>query len=131
MDIIAEREKGNAALRFVDIYRTCDAFHGASQEHKKTHPACQQSLQPLLSKEVIRGLGVEEVFSCTTCGYTSERYKLYNEVKNSGRGRRAVQHNTSLQIGLYSTTIGTTGIRFFHAWTLRYHQKADSKRGLI
>ena len=104
-------ESVQECLRFVDLIAVCKAYHSANLEHKTSNPTCQEILFPLGTDEKTRGLGVEEVFSCHKCSYKSKKYKLYNEMRTSQRGRPAVKHNQQLQVGLFSTPISSTSIR--------------------
>ncbi|XP_062577982.1 uncharacterized protein LOC134239870, partial [Saccostrea cucullata] len=64
-----------------------------------------------LATEERRGLGSRLGLCCTTCGYASRRYNLYEEVESKTRGRKAATVNYGLQVGLSQTPIGNDGMR--------------------
>ena len=99
--------------RIVDMTLMATAYHEAQQNHIKIQPACCNVLLPRQELEVQRGLGVEEVFGCNSCGFCSKRYKLYSTQYNQHRrpGRAAVAQNVGLQIGLHNTSIASAAIR--------------------
>ena len=68
-------------------------------------------------KEVKKGLCWKQALKCKNCTYTSNLYKLYNEVPSPGRGAKTAAPNLGLQVGLQESTCGNTKARVIIAST--------------
>ena len=83
----------------------------AALEHQRLHPGCDGQPNLMAEAEECRGLAVSEAMQCKTCGFTTQRQKLYTEIPQKGPGRRTATPNMAFQVGLYNTGIATAGAR--------------------
>ena len=61
------------------------------------------------------GLFSSVIMICTSCGYSSPRTKLYQEISSSRPGRKAAAGNTRLQLLLQDMPIGQTELQLIFA----------------
>ena len=59
----------------------------------------------------VRGLATRMVILCTSCGYISLRYTLYEEVETKSQGWKAAAIYLGLQVGLSQTPLGNVWMR--------------------
>ena len=81
------------------------------KEHSTLNPICNGFLEWDMSKEGRWGLGNSEVAKCDSCPYESKRFKLYEELRTSKRGRKAAKMNIGAQTALSQTPISTSSYR--------------------
>ena len=98
-------------LRFVQAEKFEQLWQNAIQGHSKSEPTCTGTLE--LDKDGERQVGLcwQERIKCNTCGYLSEREKLYNEVDRGRRGRKVAAPNLAVQVGLTHTPMANTGLQ--------------------
>ena len=98
-------------LWFVQAEKFEQLWQNAIQGHSKSEPTCTGTLE--LDKDGERQVGLywQERIKCNTCGYLSEREKLYNEVDRGRRGRKIAAPNLAVQVGLAHPPMANTGLQ--------------------
>ena len=98
-------------LRFVQAEKFEQLWQNAIQGNSKSEPTCTGILE--LDKDSERQVGLcwQERIKCNTCGYLSEREKLYNEVDRGRRGRKVAAPNLAVQVGLTHMPMANTGLQ--------------------
>ena len=90
---------------------TADLFHQASKEHVTMSPECHGKLVFNDNQSRQWGLAWQMSLSCNVCTYISNRKKLYREVEENKRGRKAAAINRGLQVGLSKNRVANYGAR--------------------
>ena len=90
---------------------TADLFHQASKEHLTMSPECDGKLVFDDQQSRQWGLAWQMAVSCNVCTYISDRKKLYREVNENRRGRKAAAINRALQVGLSKNRVANYGAR--------------------
>jgi hypothetical protein len=109
-----EKNIDNSEMRLISTHKYAEMWNTAIREHKST--ACNEG-QFTVHKELKKGLGWKQSLKCINCVYTSDMFKLYNEVFGTGRGAKRAKCNVGLQIGLQDSPIGNTRARMLVAST--------------
>lgn len=81
-----------------------------SASRQGRRPPCDGKLAWDESSEK-RGLVWAAVLKCSTCGYKSKKYKLYDEIDSGSRGRKWARPNAGIQVGLAHLGLASTGLR--------------------
>lgn len=97
----------------VEKSRLLDLINRCSKQHMDLN-TCNEMNWDLVDFEPW-GLFSSVVLTCTSCGYRSERTKLYEEVNTEGPGRKAAVGNVRLQLLLQDMPIGPTELQLIFA----------------
>ena len=73
--------------RLLNLGKWMDMINDVTSPHQDCRPGCRGPLQGNLKSEDRRGLATRMVILCTSCGYISWRYTLYEEVETKSPGR--------------------------------------------
>ena len=97
--------------RLLNLGKWMDMINDVTSPHQDCRPGCRGPLQGNLKSEDRRGLATRMVILCTSCGYISWRYTLYEEVETKSPGRKAAAIYSGLQVGLSQTPLGNVWMR--------------------
>lgn len=86
-------------------------FNDAFKGHYAQSPTCTGSLVWKEDSCKAWGLGWTVGLKCDKCEYTTVGHKLFDEVKNEGRGRKAAKCNRGVAMSLLRNGIGPTGLQ--------------------
>ncbi len=91
--------------------KTADLWNNSYKCHHKEHPLCKGSL--VYNETGCKKWGTvwKIQLKCTNCSFVSGQEKLYNEVQQNTRGRKAADINVRLALGTSTQGIGPSGTR--------------------
>ena len=95
----------------LNLGKLMNMINDVTSLHQDCRPGCRGPLQWNLKSEDRRWLATKMGILCTSCGYISGRYTLYEEVETKSPGRKAAAVNLGLQVGLSQTPLGNDGMR--------------------
>ena len=94
--------------RLLEMNKTAELFETAYKEHSVLHSSCQGKITWNWENERQWGLCWSEGLHCTLCSYQTQRMKLYDEINNTGKGRKAAKPNVGIQVGLAGSSISNS-----------------------
>jgi hypothetical protein len=103
----AEKE----TYRLIHVRKNEEMWYAVYTEHRAKFPDCNGMLQWDTQREIQHGLCWEEACVCTLCPYSSERFRLYQEIDTGKRGKKAAAPNVGIHVGLSQTSMGYEGVR--------------------
>lgn len=96
--------------RVVDRDLTVSMINNLTISHLQQSKKCKSPNFEIL-QEKQWGLGWTWILKCNNCAFISESFKLFREVENCTRGRKAGSVNYGFQTGITNTNIGNDGAR--------------------
>ena len=113
--VVTHAMEGNT-YRLLHINKTCDMFNSAYRQHREESPDCPTYLKFDFQQERQKGVCWKETLRCESCGFQSERNKLYEELTTPNRGAKTAKPNIGLWVALMDNPImGTTLQEIFMA----------------
>ena len=101
----------NETYRIFNMQKVEDLWNIAITGHKQYMQYCCGRLVWDYASEKAQGLCWSERLRCKDCGYTSQYYKLFQDIRTGKKGRPAGDLNIRLQVGLSHTMISNSAIQ--------------------
>lgn len=91
--------------------KNADMWNLEVRNHSVASPSCDGHLNWDDDNSEKRGLCWAAILQCTLCKYTSKKYKLYEEVENTSRGRKRAKPNAGIQVGVARLGLASSGLQ--------------------
>lgn len=97
---------GHGEMRFLHMDKLVEMFNHSINKHQQVMaPSCALP-QFEVANEMKKGVCWKITLKCQNCSYTSDKFKLYEEVESEGKkGPKFAKPNLGLQVGLQETPI--------------------------
>lgn len=95
---------------FVHKDKLMDLFNHTYRQHAEKSPNCDH-FNANISEYLPWGMCCRLRMECSSCGYHSERRKMYECIESQGRGAKGAKPNLGLQFGLQDSPIGNERAR--------------------
>lgn len=103
-------------MRLVNKAKHTEMWNECILQHSTDSEECRIP-QFEIDRELKKGICWKQSLKCVRCGFKSKLYKLYDEVKTSGRGAKTAAPNAGLQVGLQESMCGNSKARVILAAT--------------